>query len=263
MNSQAETRLACSTKNEICSAQDHLACLPLNDLLPVWSLTLRRVRDLIGFEVESHGTDKYPLLFSPRSVSSPHPETKQRNCQVSHRSGRKRKRKRKKRSSDCEGGGRGFFLCSGRVSDHIKDDAVKNLPQTWSHSFPSAFELFSTGENMSALIKKRKDDKQNILRKWGAVCCRELEMQSGDMDFYCELHPANVDFWLKRISGSEMGVFVLRIHFWFTRIPVKLFNSLLFYIFILYLKFDGLNFLYQSPDLQEFFWTIKLLMVCV
>lgn len=174
-----------------------------------------------------------------------------------------KERGRKKRRSDCERGGRGFFLCSGRVSDHIKDDAVKNLPQTWSHSFPSAFELFSTGENMSALIKKRKDDKQNILRKWGAVCCRELEMQSGDMDFYCELHPANVDFWLKRISGSEMGVFVLRIHFWFTRISVKLFNSLLFYIFILYLKFDCLNFLYQSPDLQEFFWTIKLLMVCV
>lgn len=99
MNSQAETRLACSTKNEICSAQDHLALLPLNDLLPVWSLTLRRVRDLIGFEVESHGTDKYPLLLSPRSVSSPHPETKQRNCQVSHRSGRKRKRKEKEEAA--------------------------------------------------------------------------------------------------------------------------------------------------------------------
>lgn len=81
-----------------------------------------------------------------------------------------------------------FFLWFGvdqwSGSDHIKDDAVNNLPQTWSDSFSWASKLFNTSENISAQIQKWKTAHLFLYfphEVWGAVCSkRSVSEEDGE-----------------------------------------------------------------------------------
>lgn len=114
-------------ETKICSAQDHPArLLRLADSLKFDCEA--GYRDLTGFEVESRGTDNNPLLLSPRSVSTP-PRNKAIKSssffQIKQEEGKTKSISRRQKR---------FLLVVGEdqwsVSDHIKDGAVKNLPQT-------------------------------------------------------------------------------------------------------------------------------------